>query len=139
MSATAVETAAEPLTTSLRQQIALVAPDQAGAAIETLLEAMKATKTGSGMCRKCGTRVEVLVQDANAATNALKLLIEQTEGRPGVAGDDAGQGVTISRVVVAGADATIRDALALMEQGEHEQALAALRAAVHEQPLDSRK
>lgn len=94
-----VERGQEALVDSLRTQIATAAPQHADLVIETLVEAISARKHVSVTCRKCNTTTRAEVLDAVAATNAIKLLIEQTEGRPGVAGDDGQQAQTIVRYV----------------------------------------
>ena len=59
-------------------------PSTRDAVIETLTEAMQVTRAWR-TCGGCGQRVELQMMDATAAVNAAKALMEQAEGRPGVA------------------------------------------------------
>ncbi len=55
-------------------------------------EAMRATKTVYCACRKCGVKTPVEIEDYNARTNVVKLMLEQGYGRndnAGSAGVDA--------------------------------------------------
>ncbi len=117
--AVAVPEAQEALVEGLRSRIATAAPDHADLVIDTLVEAIQARKQTSVTCRKCGTTNRAEVLDAVAATNAIKLLIEQTEGRPGVAEQEAAEALAVQRTVYTAVDA--QHALALLDAGDLEQ------------------
>ena len=85
---------------ALRARLADVLPeDIAELWWSTVEEAMRVWKTGWGDCKKCRGRVQVEVLDATAAVNAAKLLLEQLEGRPGIAAGDERQRITVVRDV----------------------------------------
>ncbi len=125
------EQGAETLRTRLAEGIDA---DFAEIANATLLEAMQATKQArvQRSCAKCGcTHIEYApVMDTVAATNAIKLALEQTEGRPGVAGDQADTGLVIRRYSTAATGLEQLPAWqALAEAGDHEALAAAVLAA----------
>ncbi len=122
----------ERLAEGLRGRISEAAPDHADTVIESLVEAIKTTKRAKGHCKKCDGWVDCDVQDATAATNAIKLLIEQTEGRPGVADQEAQEALTVERTVYTAISAD--QALALLDAGQLDQLRAELLSS-----LDSRK
>jgi hypothetical protein len=106
---------------SLRTKLAAgIDEDFAQTARDTLSEAMKATKQVrvQRSCAKCGcTHIEYApVMDTVAATNALKLAIEQTEGRPGVADQEQAEQLTVERSMESTVDAG--HALALLDAGD---------------------
>jgi len=104
--------------------------------LETLLEAMKATKRTWGTCPGCGQRVELQMQDATAVVNAAKVLMEQAEGRPGVAGEQDKEHMKIVRFVTP--DPKLLDLpkwRRLAETGELEALKEAILAAGHEKVL----
>ncbi len=116
--AVAVEAPSTRLAESLRGRITDAAPAHADTVVESLVEAIKTTKRVKGHCEKCDAWVTVQVQDATAATNAIKVLIEQTEGRPGVAEAETLEALTVHRTTYATLDAT--HALTLLDAGNLE-------------------
>jgi hypothetical protein len=84
---------------SLRAQLSAIAPEKADLIVELLLEAMKTQKSARGRCPKCARDVTVTIQDSVAAVAAIKVFIEQAEGRPGVAGEEKGETLRITRFV----------------------------------------
>ncbi len=122
--AIAVPPRAEQGVETLRTRLAAGIDDEfAQIASDTLLEAMKATKKArvQRACVKCGcSHIEYAdVMDTVAATNALKLAVEQTEGRPGVAEQEAAEALAVQRTVYTAVDAA--HALALLDAGDLEQ------------------
>lgn len=93
----------DPRVDSLRTHLTSIAPSLTEEVEAALREALKATKTvrASRKCVKCScTHIDYVdVQDSAKVMDAIKLTIEQTEGRPGVAGDEGTQGVQITRQV----------------------------------------
>jgi ubiquinone biosynthesis protein UbiJ len=95
----------ERATESLRVQLADRLGDGFGdLAAETLRDALKSTKKArvQRQCAKCGCgHIEYVdVQDSVTAVAAVKLAVEQLEGRPGVADEQKGQTLTIVRTVI---------------------------------------
>ncbi len=111
---------------TLRTRLTRVAPELADDAETALREALRSTKTvrASRECVKCGcTHIDyVEVQDTPKVLEAIKLALEQTEGRPGVADQAEAEALTIERTVYASVSA--EQALALLNEGD----LDALRA-----------
>lgn len=99
MTSATLERQQTALVNSLRDRLTEAAPTKADLVIETLTEAIQARKKTSVTCRKCGTTNRAEVLDAVAATNAVKLLLEQTEGRPGVAEGEQAETLAIERAI----------------------------------------
>ncbi len=99
----------EPALGSLRERLSATLPDDAADLIwQTISQALEATKSGWGTCPSCGKRVEVQVRDSVSAVRAAQLLIEQTEGRPGVAaGDGVGEPSVLVKMVYVGLDGSV--------------------------------
>jgi len=78
----------DPDLSTLREQLQAAAPGLGPAIIDTLAVAMQAKKKVrlAEPCTKCScSHVRwVEIPDAAAATNAVKVFLEQVEGRPGV-------------------------------------------------------
>jgi hypothetical protein len=125
----------EKLLQSLRGQVAAAAPEHADAVIETLTEAMQVTKRAWGTCGGCGQRVELQMMDATAAVNAAKVLMEQAEGRPGVADGQKGQTFTILRTVIHKEDVHLVEWADLARAGAHEELAQAILQAVTREPM----
>ncbi len=88
---------------SIRSRLTSISPELADDAEAALREALKTTKQvrANRSCVKCGcTHIEfVTVQDSPKVLEAIKLAIEQTEGRPGVAEADEAATLTVTRTV----------------------------------------
>ncbi len=110
--------AAESASESIRQRLTSISPDLADVAEAALREALQTTKRvrANRECQKCGCRhVDYVdVQDSPKVLEAIKLAIEQTEGRPGVADQDEAQALTIVRTVAHTLDP--QHALTLMDR-----------------------
>jgi len=99
---------AEPSVESLRGRLSEAAQQIPGldALIAIVAEACKPTRTiriEGQVCEKCDHRCQHIryykISDFKAAKEALQFVLEQTEGRPGVAGVEEA-GVIVRRVVV---------------------------------------
>ncbi len=126
----AVAVALDPETRSetLRTRLTRVTPDLGDEVEAGLREALKSTKRAriERDCRKCGcNHIDyVEVQDSPKVLEAIKLALEQTEGRPGVADQEAAEALTVERTVYATISAD--QALALLDAGDLEQLRAEL-------------
>jgi hypothetical protein len=118
----------EPPATSIRTRLTAISPELADDAEKALREALKSTKRvrANRECVKCGcTHVDYVdVQDAPKVLEAIKLAIEQTEGRPGVADSEQAEALTVERTVYTAISAD--QALALLDAGDLEQLRAEL-------------
>ena len=96
------DSAPEAVAESLRTSLQIAAPEHAELVIATLVDAMQSRKPAWGRCKRCEETVKVEVLDATAAVNAVKVLLEQAEGRPGTAGDVTQSATLVRRVGRAG-------------------------------------
>ena len=114
------------------RQLQRAVPGLGETLITSLLEAIRATKKVRIQrdCGKCGCNhiQNVEVQDSIAATNAIRLLIEQVEGRPGVASGEEREPIIVQRTVYATVSA--EQALALLDAGELDQLRAELQSSL---------
>ncbi len=88
---------------TIRERLTTISPELADDAEAALREALKTVKRVRIQrdCVKCGcSHIDYVdVQDSPRVLDAIKLAIEQTEGRPGVADQDEAQALTIVRTV----------------------------------------
>jgi hypothetical protein len=95
--------AGKPELGSLRARLAKMPPaDVADVLWEALRESLSARKVIWATCGKCGKRTEVEVRDPIAATHAPAIVLEQFEGRRGVAAGDGSHepGIVVKGVLV---------------------------------------
>ncbi len=115
---------------TIRQTLTDAQPELAPGILESLTEASKSTKSAWGTCGHCKRRVQVEIQDAQAAIAASKALMDYTEGKPSTAGDQADTGLVIRRYVATGPELQQLPAWqALAEAGDLEALATAILAA----------
>ncbi len=108
---------------TVRARLTAISPQLADDAEAALREALRGTRRvrAQRQCAKCKcSHIEyVEVQDTPRVLEAVKLVMEQTEGRPGVADQEQAEALAVQRTVYTAVDAA--HALALLDAGDLEQ------------------
>jgi hypothetical protein len=117
MAAVAQAVRVEDATEGLRAQVQLAAPGLGGLVVDALSNALQTTKRVWTHCPECRKKIEVAIPDARESVNAAKVLMEQAEGRPGVADGERQETLSVERSMESTVDAG--HALALLDAGDY--------------------